>query len=490
MKKHLYIFGLLMAVFGFSACNGDYDDWAAPQSNAQEDAITIPGYTAAAAGAIDLNQAGESINMFTLSSAALPEGSTVENNRVKLTPTGEGVKDELSKTIELTADCKADSAALQALVENAFGKRPVERIFKAHVYSNVNYKGDDVYVDAGEVNVSITPAAPNIEPVYYLVGDVAGGWTKNNILKFTRSDKDIYEDPYFTVTFKTTAANQYWKIVPQSNVDNDDLFAAGALGTVKDGDKSLSGKLTINYPGAGVVEKPGSYAMVINMLTNEYTIVKTDLYYMVGNMNGWTAEAAKKSLFIPSGSTTATYTGQFNGSYDLKIWNKEGLGNFSVAWGSAVDGATDETGTLQNSEGQAFAAPTQNEFYTLTINMGNNTYSWTKLENQSPDVYTKIGLIGAFNSWSTDLELEKVNDHNWYIHNATVGGELKFRSNGNWDSANWGISGNTTNYNTLGATIYGSGVTSEAKNINIPEGTYDVYFCDITGQFAFVPVED
>ena len=100
-----------MAVFGFSACNGDYDDWAAPQSNAQENAITIPGYTAAAAGAIDLNQAGESINMFTLSSAALPEGSTVENNRVKLTPTGEGVKDELSKTIELTADCKADSAA-------------------------------------------------------------------------------------------------------------------------------------------------------------------------------------------------------------------------------------------------------------------------------------------------------------------------------------------------------------------------------------------
>ena len=100
-----------MAVFGFSACNGDYDDWAAPQSNAQEDAITIPGYTAAAAGAIDLNQAGESINMFTLSSAALPEGSTVENNRVKLTPTGEGVKDELSKTIELTADCKADCFA-------------------------------------------------------------------------------------------------------------------------------------------------------------------------------------------------------------------------------------------------------------------------------------------------------------------------------------------------------------------------------------------
>ena len=265
-----------MSMFAFTSCNGNYDDWADPQTNAQEDAVTIPGYTATSAGNIDLNNEGAAVKVATLSTASLPEGSTIENNRVKLTPTGDNIKDALPKTFDLTLDCLADSTELQAFVENAFGKRPVARTFKAHVYSNVNYKGDDVYVDAGEFDINITPAAPNIEPVYYLVGDVAGGWTKNNILKFTRSDKDIYEDPYFTVAFKTTAANQYWKIVPQSNVDNDDLFAAGALGTVKDGDKSLSGKLTINNPGAGVVEKPGSYAMVINMLTNEYTIVKTD----------------------------------------------------------------------------------------------------------------------------------------------------------------------------------------------------------------------
>ena len=207
-----------MAVFGFSACNGDYDDWAAPQSNAQEDAITIPGYTAAAAGAIDLNQAGESINMFTLSSAALPEGSTVENNRVKLTPTGEGVKDELSKTIELTADCKVDSAALQALVENAFGKRPVARIFKAHVYSNVNYKGDDVYVDAGEVNVSITPAAPNIEPVYYYFGDL----DKKQKYAFKNSGVDPYDDPVFHCIIPASTSSWHWfKIGPASAYDEE-----------------------------------------------------------------------------------------------------------------------------------------------------------------------------------------------------------------------------------------------------------------------------
>ena len=260
-----------MAVFGFSACNGDYDDWAAPQSNAQEDAITIPGYTAAAAGAIDLNQAGESINMFTLSSAALPEGSTVENNRVKLTPTGEGVKDELSKTIELTADCKADSAALQALVENAFGKRPVERIFKAHVYSNVNYKGDDVYVDAGEVNVSITPAAPNIEPVYYYFGDL----DKKQKYAFKNSGVDPYDDPVFHCIIPASTSSWHWfKIGPASAYDEEGNMVKEATGLcpVKNDETDTKGRFTIGKNSWHLTQADGApmYDIAFNVLTNEY----------------------------------------------------------------------------------------------------------------------------------------------------------------------------------------------------------------------------
>lgn len=260
-----------MAVFGFSACNGDYDDWAAPQSNAQEDAITIPGYTAAAAGAIDLNQAGESINMFTLSSAALPEGSTVENNRVKLTPTGEGVKDELSKTIELTADCKADSAALQALVENAFGKRPVERIFKAHVYSNVNYKGDDVYVDAGEVNVSITPAAPNIEPTYYYFGDL----DKKQKYAFKNSGVDPYDDPVFHCIIPASTSSWHWfKIGPASAYDAEGNMVkeATCLCPVKNDETDTEGRFTIGKNSWHLTQADGApmYDIAFNVLTNEY----------------------------------------------------------------------------------------------------------------------------------------------------------------------------------------------------------------------------
>ena len=40
MKKHLIYIGMFLAAIGFSACNEDFKDWADPQSNPQEEAIT------------------------------------------------------------------------------------------------------------------------------------------------------------------------------------------------------------------------------------------------------------------------------------------------------------------------------------------------------------------------------------------------------------------------------------------------------------------
>ena len=93
MKKQLYLLGLITVVLGFSSCKGDYDNWADPQSNSQESAITIPGYTATATDAVNLNNTGDSLTLFKLSSVNLPKGYTVENNRIVLTTQGDGIKD-------------------------------------------------------------------------------------------------------------------------------------------------------------------------------------------------------------------------------------------------------------------------------------------------------------------------------------------------------------------------------------------------------------
>ena len=55
--------GLLMV-----SCDEDFDDWASPKSYPQEEAITIPGYSATAAegAVIDMAQAPASVKIVDL----------------------------------------------------------------------------------------------------------------------------------------------------------------------------------------------------------------------------------------------------------------------------------------------------------------------------------------------------------------------------------------------------------------------------------------
>ena len=63
-----------------AACDkGDFDDWAQPQSNEQQPAVTVSGFTASSAGAVDLNTAGDSVKVINLSETQLPEGGTIDN---------------------------------------------------------------------------------------------------------------------------------------------------------------------------------------------------------------------------------------------------------------------------------------------------------------------------------------------------------------------------------------------------------------------------
>ena len=112
--------------------------------------------------------------------------------------------------------------------------------------------------------------------------------------------------------------------------------------------------------------------------------------------------------------------------------------------------------------------------------MAAKKYYWMKLEDQNPKAFNTVSIIGAFNNWDGDVDMEQTAPHNWYLrHTFSASTEMKFRSNHNWDSTNWG---------GQSATIAGMIYTAKANgdNINIPAGTYDIYFNDITGKFMFV----
>lgn len=304
MKKQLYIVGLATAILGLSSCNGDYDDWANPQSNPQEDAITVSGYTASAANAVNLNEAADSVQLFALGTTSLPQGYTVENNRIVLTPQGEAtdIKDELSAKISAGKNCKVDSAELQALVANAFGKKPVARSFKGHVYSDINANGEEVWVDAGEVNVTVTPAAPVLSTKgYYLVGNFQGWKADITTYSYEFGASDPYANP--VMTFKVprpedATTNIEFKILDLDHVG--DWSAATVLTPAVDkviaNDGSETATIIDNTNGNGynIKFKATSdkyYEVTVNLLdqTISATTVNDPELYLTGDQYNWGA---------------------------------------------------------------------------------------------------------------------------------------------------------------------------------------------------------
>lgn len=472
-----------MVGFTFASCNGDYDDWSTPQTNGPENAITIPGFKATATDAVNLANPGENVQTFTLSTAALPEGAELGHTRVVMTPSDEAAATSVaSQTLDATASGTIDSTALQTAVVKAYGRRPSERLFKAHVYSDVVVEGQALFVDAGEININVTPKAPHISTAYYVAGDMTSWLEFDKLAKFTHSDKDLYDDPVFTVVITTTKADQYWKIIPQENVDAGNMWAEGVLGVKVNGSTDTEGTLVTDNPQAGKLAEAGTYVISLNMLEYTYSITKADSYYMVGGVYGWNAEAASKLAFYCDGGSKASITTLWTGDANLKIWTRNDIGNWDVAWGSVTDGDNASQGDLISNNGQAFVCPEKGMYYTLNIDMSTHKYSWAKCENQNPASFQNVSLIGSFNghNWDTDIDMQQTAPHNWYLHYTfSSPAELKFRSNHDWSSANWG--GHPVK---LADMVY-AGETG-GDNLNIAAGTYNIYFNDITGKFMFI----
>lgn len=225
-----------------------------------------------------------------------------------------------------------------------------------------------------------------------------------------------------------------------------------------------------------------------------------DPYYYIFGMSTTTAVAsANKYVMTPvEGNDMAyTYTTKFFGSNDMLIWNinywkNDRLNNdFSKVYGTEVKGSKAESGNVTQGNAQNyFIAPKKNTFYTFTIDLEALTFTWTELENQNQPTYTNISLIGVGGDWDNDIDLTAVdrNKHNWYLqYTFTADTQLKFRANHGWDT-NWGFGSADGEWNA--ANDWAKICTVDAKNIAITAGTYDIYFCDITGAAHFVPVEE
>lgn len=495
MKKILFYALFSAAAFMAVSCDEDFNqDVAAPQAWPQEEAITLPGFTVSAASAVDLATA-DSVAVFTYTVPAnMPEGTSISNFRLEITP--DAVDGAASVLVNAASNGKVASADLQKIIEDNYGKRPVERTLSAKVYANWMKEGQASLLTAAPIVIKATPKAPVISSAYYLVGDMVG-WDAKGMVKFNHSDKDVYEDPIFTLMITTKKDNQYWKIIPQENVDADaagvenGFWQKGVVGVAVDGDDSMSGQLiTEGDVKAAKITKAGMYSITLNMMDYTYTIKEiAPEYYIVGAMQGWNSDVikGKTCMLYPQSPMIHSYTTQFNNDANLKIWLGSDFGNWSACYGAMSDGDNSAIGSLTAANAGAIVCPEKGAFYTFKADFSTMTYSWTKLENQAPVSYELIGLIGDFNEWKKDFAMTQVTPHNWHAAGLVISAEggIKFRANGGW-SVNWGVG--TDLSHDLSTDNYGVG-TNNAGNLKIAAGTYNVFFNDITGAFVFKVIE-
>lgn len=477
MKKLSLYISIALAGLFMGSCSEDFKDWADPQTNPQEDAITIPGFTATAAQAIDFaSVTTDSVNTFSLSSAALPEGFTLGNARIELTP--QGVENATKTTVNTSLDGKGAVADLASVVESAYGKRPTARTFDAQVYVNAIKEGQAVLIDAGKINLVMTPKAPFIDAAYYLVGDMfttddVNGWnTISDKQKFKHSDKDVYEDPIFTITFETTKADQYWKIIPKANVDagNTDASAAGVVGPKVDGEDSMTDSLTNVDAKAGKIAKAGKYKLTLNMMDYTYTFeeVKYDPFiYFIGATDGWKSSDQKLALVDEAKGvyTGYVYVADPNGAgLQFKFQRVAG------SWDNQINASTFNTfsdAATPNENGNIGVNAGEGVYY-FDVNLGEGTIKATKVET--------MGITGQFNGWNSDAVMTwNAEEYCFEATNVGVTADgWKFRVNGGWDI-------------NLGGSL--NNLTAGGDNITVAGNTVKLYPTRKTNDNIYCTVE-
>ena len=412
------------------SCTEDFTDWAHPQTNPQEEAVAFGDGSVTPVDVINL--ADVNTEKVKVASIVAPTSSNAA-----YTPTYKINFD--GQSFDIDADGNMATAELTNYIVGKYGKRPTERDIDATLDAWVSNGSTAVKMaTSATFQVKAIPEAPVIDAGYYLVGDmftikdgeteVLNGWTKEAAKAFNHSDKDVYEDPVFTVSFETTKADQYWKIIPKKNIDSGDIWAAGVVGPKVDGDDSMTGALTNGDAKAGKIAKAGKYKLTINMMDYTYTIEEVNydpFIYFIGSTDGWSSSDQKLALVDDAKGvyTGYVYVADPNGAgLQFKFQRVAGSWDNEInagAFNTFSDAATNEGGNFGVNAGEGV--------YYFDVNLSEGKITATKVE--------KMGIIGGFNNWADDAVMTW-NAKEYCFEATNVGMTAdgwKFRINGGWD---------------------------------------------------------
>lgn len=407
------------------SCTEDYTDWGNPQTNPQEEAVAFGNGSVAPVDVINLADVKtEKVKVASIVAPTSSDAAYTPNYKINFD----------GQSFDIDADGNMATAELTSYIVDKYGKRPTERDIDATLDAWVSNGATAVKMATSEkFQIKAIPEAPVIEEGYYLVGDMfttddVNGWTKEVAKAFNHSDKDVYEDPVFTVSFETTKADQYWKIIPKKNIDSGDIWAAGVVGPKVDDDDSMTGTLTNGDAKAGKIAKAGKYKLTINMMDYTYTIEEVNydpFIYFIGATDGWTNAEQKLALVDDA---KGVYTGYLYCA-DPNGWgNQFKFQRVAGSWDNEINsGAFSTFSGAATSEGGNISVNAGEGVYYFDVNLGEGTITATKVET--------MGIIGGFNNWAGDAPMTwNAEEYCFEATNVGVTADgWKFRVNGGWD---------------------------------------------------------
>ena len=438
-KTFLYSLAVLASV-SLASCNGDYDDWANPQTNPQEASAAKYGITFTAGPEAECNMPDENgvINLVTVNSTdANVTGYTLKDLKVN----GEAIEGEI-----VGNNIQVDANELEKILcKQNKSRASVARDINVESKVSVNLaSGDAVAINTiGTTTAKLTPTpTPAIDPNgYYMLGHLNGkdDWDNTDPVWMNKVSDGVYQAKV------TTAKDKNWfKFFEGSKFEsgNWDVINTGALGCKENGCEDASGYIyytgdkwgelqTLVIPGAG------TWIVTLDMNNLTYTVGKPILY-MAGDANGWA------QIDVLNSDDGAHFTGYMylnqNGFKFCTQPNWDGTN-----YGADFDTAPDAGNIVIKEEAG---------FYQVDVDLSAKTYTLTPFT---------IGIIGSATpkGWDGDTEMTyNPEERCWELKNVELtDGEMKFRHTNDWN-LNWG--------GPLDALVH------DGDNIAVAAGTYDI----------------
>ena len=455
------------------SCTEDYTDWANPQSNPEEEAVAFGNGSVAPVDVINLaDVTGDKVKVASIVAPTSTKDTYTPSFKINFD----------GQTFDIDADGNMAKADLVNYITGKWGKRPTERDIDATLDAWQSNGSTAAKMATSETfQIKAIPEAPFIDAAYYLVGDMFNveavgdaaaidGWnTVSAKQAFKHSEKDVYDDPVFTITFETTKADQYWKIIPKKNIDADDLWAPGVVGPKVDGDDSMTGALTNGDAKAGKIAKAGKYKLTINMMDYSYTLEEVNydpFIYFIGATDGWTNAEQKLALVDDA---KGVYTGYLYCADPNGRGNQFKFQRVAGSWDNEINsGAFSTFSGAATSEGGNISVNAGEGVYYFDVNLGEGTITATKVET--------MGIIGGFNNWAGDAPMTwNAEEYCFEATNVGVTADgWKFRVNGDWPI-------------NLGGSL--NNLTAGGDNITVAGNTVKLYPTRKTNDNIFCTVE-